>query len=162
LDEFLEVIMTNRDGANSFWRFGIVGLAGMIVGAGGMYFSHQQATTAENQFYMELDQVRHAMFLDSGTSFEEKLTRMQLLKDAKDRGFQAIFESNLQNDIDEITRSIAKIDNARKESQLAAENARKAEEERAAAAAQARKEQAVRVNPLIFENCGRGTNKLCP
>ncbi|WGI21561.1 hypothetical protein [Amylibacter sp. IMCC11727] len=147
---------------NSFWRFGIVGLAGMVVGAGGMFISHQQATTAENQFYMELDQLRHSLVLEVDTSFEEKLSRIKLLKEAKNKGFEAIFESNLQRDIDEITLSISKIAAARKESEAAAEKARKAEEARAAAAAQARKEQAVRVNPLIFENCGRGTNKICP
>ena len=154
--------MNSGNSANSFWQLGITGLLGVAIGAGGMFFSQKQANVAENQYFMELDQLRHSAFLNDTISFEDKLENLKLFQEIRTHGFRTVFENNLHRDITEITASIANIEQARKESAEAADQARKVEETKAAAAAQLRKEQAVRTNPLIFENCGFGTKQICP
>lgn len=154
--------MNQHSSTNSFWQLGITGLLGAAIGAGGMFFSQKQANVAENQYFMELDQLRHSAFLNDTVSFEEKLENLNLFRDIRTHGFRTVFENNLKRDIAEITISIANIEQARKESEEAAAQVRQAEETKAAAAAQQRKEQAVRTNPLIFENCGFGTKQICP
>lgn len=154
--------MNTKPTRNSFWTLGLSGLIGAAIGAGGMFYSQKQANTAENHYFMELDQLRHSAFLNETVSFEDRLVDLHLLQQVNRSGFRTVFEQNLERDIEEIEASIAKIEQARLESEAAAEQARIAEEARAEAAAQARKEQAVRTNPLIFENCGFGTNRICP
>lgn len=154
--------MNTHSHRGSFWTIGLSGLIGATIGAGGMYFSQKQANTAENQYFMELDQLRHSAFLNSNVSFEERLEDLRSLQRVKDTGFRGVFEENLMRDIAELEISIKNIENARLESEAAAEEARLAEAAREEAASQARKEQAVRTNPLIFENCGFGTNRICP
>ena len=140
----------------------VTGVLGVAIGAGGMVYSQKQATTAENQYYMELDQLRHEAFLDEAQTFEAKLEYLMLLKRVRNHGFLTVFEDNLESDIEELTETISKIAEARKQSEEAAKIARQREVEKATAAAQARKEQAVKLNPMIYLNCGNGTGKLCP
>lgn len=109
---------------------------------------------AENQYFMQLDQLRHSVFLEENVSFEKKRENLYLLQNIKNKGFRHVFERNLERDIEEIETEIAKIKQARVESEAAAAEARRAAEVRAEAAAQRRKEQAVRINPLIFDTCG--------
>lgn len=150
--------MTNQ----SFWSWGIGGLIGAAIGAGSMYFSQQQSEISENHYFMELDRLRHAISLEEGTSFEEKLSLLTALREAKENGFRPVFAQKLDDDINDLTATIARIEQAEQEGAAAAEEARRIEEARAAAAAQERKEQAVRTNPLIFENCGGNTGRYCP
>jgi hypothetical protein len=154
--------MTSTSTHGSFWTLGISGLIGATIGAGGMYFSQKQANTAENQYFMELDRLRHSAFLNENVPFEAKLQDLNLLQEVRRNGFRHVFEQNLKRDIAEIELSIETIEQARLESEEAAREARRVEEARAEAAAQERKEQAVRTNPLIFESCGYGTTRICP
>lgn len=154
--------MTTTSSRGSFWTLGLSGLIGAAIGAGGMFYSQKQATTAENQYFMELDQLRHSAILSEKVSFEKKLDNLRLLQQVRSNGFRHVFEQNLERDIAEIESAIEKIEQARLESEAAAEEARRTEEARAEAAAQERKEQAVQTNPLIFENCGFGTKQICP
>lgn len=148
--------------SGAFWSWGISGLVGAAIGAAGMLISQKQANTAENHFYMELDQMRHAAFLNPDASFEDKLDDLMRLQSVRRHGFRRVFEQNLASDIAEIEDSLKEIQRARQQSEAAAARARQIETTKAAEAAQARKEQAVRTNPLIFENCGGRTNILCP
>ena len=145
---------------SAFWSIGISGLIGAAIGAGGTFFAQKQANTAENHFYMELDQFRHAIVLNATTSFEEKRADLERLSKVRRNGFRAVFEDNLEKDISELDTRLANIRKA--ENAAAAEEARRVEEAKAAAQAQARKEQAVRSNPIIFENCGGRSGVLCP
>ncbi len=154
--------MSNNNSRGSFWTLGLSGLIGVVIGAGGMYFSQKQANTAENQYFMELDQLRHSTFLNEDVSFEDKLENLRILDNVRSRGFRHVFEKNLQRDISEIQDSIERIAEAKRKSEEAATAARLAEEQRAKDMAEIRKQQAVRTNPLIFENCGFGSNTLCP
>lgn len=154
--------MDTKQPRSSFWTIGLSGLIGAAIGVGGTFYSQKQATTAENHYFMELDQLRHSTFLNETVSFEERLVDLRSLQEINRSGFRFVFERNLERDIQEIEASIARIEQARLESEAAAEQARIAEEALAEAAAQGRREQAVRTNPLIFENCGFGTNRICP
>jgi len=168
--------MVETASKRSFWSLGISGLVGAVIGIGGTFFSQQQANTAQNHYYMELDRLRHNIVLNDTVDFGEKFDDLQLLKEVKQNGFRSVFEQNLERDIEEISIAIENIkraeeaaaeaaadaDDARAAAEIAAKAATSQENARAAAAAQARKEKAVRINPLIFENCGRGTGIHCP
>lgn len=142
---------------SSLWGFTLSGLIGVAIGAGGMVYAQKQATTAENQYYMQLDQLRHATFLDEDLSIEAKLEHFDLLRRVRRHGYREVFEQNLDSDMAELQASLDRIQQASDKSA-----ARAVEDARVAAEAQARKEQAVRTNPLIYQSCGAGTDRLCP
>lgn len=148
--------------SSAFWSIGLSGLIGAAIGAGSMFFTQKQATTAENHYYMELDKLRHAAFVQPNLSFEERLAVLENLDQARRQGYRAVFDNNLRRDIIEVTAAIERIQEASRASEAAAAEARRIEEARAAAEAQARREQAVRTNPLIFLDCGPGTQFFCP
>jgi hypothetical protein len=148
--------------SSAFWSIGLSGLIGAAIGAGSVFFTQKQATTTENHYYMELDKLRHATFVQENLSFEERLAALQNLNQARRQGYRAVFDDNLSRDISEITAAISRIEEARRASEEAAAEVRRVEEARAAEEAQARREQAVRTNPLILMDCGPGTQFYCP
>lgn len=150
------------DNSSSFWKFTAGGLAGAVIAYFGVLYAQKQASTAENHYFMELDQLRHAIILAETDNFEEKLELLIGLREAKESGFRPVFSRNLDSDIREVQDALARIAAAEQESVAAAVEARRQEEERAAAEAQERKEQAVRVNPLIYQDCGGNTGRYCP
>lgn len=142
--------------------FTFAGFIGVLLGAGSMIYAQKSADTAENQYYMELDLLRLQTIVDEGRSFEEKLTYLELLKTAKDRGFRPVFEKNLEKDIETTRAALNRIREAEKRSQEDARQARAAEESRAIREAQEQKEKAVRTNPRIFEECMVTPGLICP
>ena len=154
--------MSQHPSKASFWTIGISGLFGIFLGAGGMFFSSQQANTAENHYFMELDKLRHSIYLESSLSFEEKLAALKQLKEVMNRGYQFVFDENITQDIASISSSIWNINQASQASDLAAAEARIIEQKKLFDAAQKRKELAVKTNPLLYLDCGAGANQICP
>ncbi|MFW2544557.1 hypothetical protein ACN2XU_18125 [Primorskyibacter sp. 2E107] len=152
----------SETGGASFWSIGLSGLIGVAIGAGGTFYAQKQATTAENEYFMALDQMRLSIMVSETMSFEEKQADLNRLQQVRHKGFRLVFDQNIDRDLEELDASLARISEARARSEAEAEAARQEETQKAAAAAQDQKVQAVRTNPLIMENCGRGTTIICP
>lgn len=148
--------------SGAFLGFTVSGLIGGAIAYFGVIFAQQSAATAENQYFMQLDQIRHATYLSESLSFEDKLKELALLQDIKDNGFRVAFEGNLERDIARLEDELARIASAQEESDEAAASERAAAELRAANAAQQLKEEAVRTNPIIFQDCFGGSRPSGP
>lgn len=146
----------------SFWSVTISGLIGVAIGAGSMFFAQKSATTAENQYFMELDLLRISTISDNKRSFEDKLEALTLLEKANTSGFRAVFLENLKEDIEQTSTVIANITEAQQESAEKAAQALREEQSKAALAAQQSKERAITTNPAFFFECGQGTKTICP
>ena len=151
----------------TFWIAVISGLIGAAIGAGGVYFSQEQATIAENQYYMQLDQLRLSEFA-SGESLEKRLESMRDFEKIENEGYRRSFNDSLKVSIDLLETEIAEIKKAA--SKNAEETARLEAEATAKAEAKRQFEQAVRTNPLIFDSCDsksssgtwRRSGLICP
>lgn len=151
----------------SFWNFGIGGLIGAAIAGFGTYFTQQQVSLAENQYFMELDKLRLAIMIEETEEFEKQLKELNALGEVRDKGYRPVFEQTLADDIAEVEGRIARVAQARADAAAsdAAEaeaKARRQEAADAAAAAQARKEQTLRTNPSFFLDCGGSTGRYCP
>lgn len=153
----------------SFWNFGIGGLVGAAIAGFGTYFTQQQVTLSENQYFMELDKLRLAIMVEDTEDFETKLEELKALREVREKGYRPVFEQTLAGDIAEVEGRIARVAKAKADAEAAAADAasaeaaaRQQEAEAAAAAAQARKEQTFKVNPSFFLDCGGTTGRYCP
>lgn len=148
---------------NDFTKFIVTGVIGAFVGTAATFYSFKSATTAENQFYMQMDFRRYQTASDMTVNVEERHSLLNKLKEAYDDGYEKIFVENLNQDIKEAATAIVRIQKRAKISEEAEAEARAEEQKRMAEMAEEKAIQAVRQNPVIFEACQQQNSKfLCP